>query len=99
MITVPTNDGGLTCLGRFAGTLPVDMQLGQLISYGIALGVGTEGDDCSPRSDPCSLPLSYPCPTPILPYHYPTTILPYPLTDVYPSLVRVHLATPNLTPH
>ena len=43
MITAPKNDGGLTCLGRFAGTLPVDMQLGQLISYGIALGVGTEG--------------------------------------------------------
>ena len=42
MITGPSNDGGLTCLGRFAGTLPVDMQLGQLISYGIALGVGTE---------------------------------------------------------
>lgn len=42
MITKPANDGLLTSFGRFAGNLPVDMQLGQLIGYGIALGIGTE---------------------------------------------------------
>jgi hypothetical protein len=42
MITEPENNGALTSLGRFAGNLPVDLQLGLLINYGIALGVGAE---------------------------------------------------------
>ena len=33
---------GLTTFGRFAGNLPVDMQLGQLICYGVAMGVGAQ---------------------------------------------------------
>ena len=38
MITEDTGLGSLTNLGRFAGALPLDLNLGKLISYGIALG-------------------------------------------------------------
>ena len=38
MITVPEDSGNLTSIGRLAGSLPVDLQLGRLIAYGIALG-------------------------------------------------------------
>jgi hypothetical protein len=42
MITDPNDSGNLTSIGRLASQLPVDLQLGRLISYGINLGVGTE---------------------------------------------------------
>jgi HrpA-like RNA helicase len=38
MITVPDDIGALTSKGRLAGNLPVDLQLGCLIAYGVALG-------------------------------------------------------------
>ena len=38
MITVPADAGALTSIGRLAGNLPIDLQLGRLIAYGIALG-------------------------------------------------------------
>lgn len=38
MITVPADEGALTSIGRLAGNLPVDLQLGRLIAYGVALG-------------------------------------------------------------
>ena len=38
MITEHTGQGELTSLGRFAGALPLDLRLGTLIHYGIALG-------------------------------------------------------------
>ena len=38
IITEETGFGTLTPLGRFAGNLPVDLQLGLLISHGISLG-------------------------------------------------------------
>jgi hypothetical protein len=38
MITEDTGLGSLTNLGRFAGALPLDLKLGMLICYGIALG-------------------------------------------------------------
>ena len=38
MITEDTGQGELTSLGRFAGALPLDLRLGMLIHYGIALG-------------------------------------------------------------
>ena len=41
MITQCDDSGGLTSIGRLAGNLPVDLQLGRLIAYGIALGKQT----------------------------------------------------------
>ena len=39
MITIPEDAGSLTSIGRLAGNLPVDLQLGRLIAYGVALGM------------------------------------------------------------
>jgi HrpA-like RNA helicase len=38
MITEADDVGELTSIGRLAGQLPVDLQLGRLIAYGVALG-------------------------------------------------------------
>ena len=38
MTTDDEGQGQMTCLGRFAGALPLDMRLSMLIHYGIALG-------------------------------------------------------------
>jgi HrpA-like RNA helicase len=38
MITEADDIGELTSIGRLAGQLPVDLQLGRLIAYGVALG-------------------------------------------------------------
>ncbi len=42
MVTEPSDYGELTSIGRLAGQLPVDLQLGRLVAYGVALGVGLE---------------------------------------------------------
>ena len=42
MITLPSDNGELTPMGRMAGSLPVDLQLSRLIAFGISLGVGAE---------------------------------------------------------
>ena len=42
MITAPDDSGELTSFGRLSGQLPVDLQLGRLIAYGVALGAGAE---------------------------------------------------------
>ena len=39
MIRPTSGHGSLTHLGRFAGSLPLDLRLGMLIHYGIALGM------------------------------------------------------------
>ena len=45
MITSPDDAGELTSVGRLAGQLPVDLQLGRLIAYGIALDIGIEAGE------------------------------------------------------
>ena len=42
MLTQNDDAGNLTPMGRFAGAMPVDLQLSRLIGYGIALGLGIE---------------------------------------------------------
>jgi hypothetical protein len=42
MLTQPDDSGELTSFGRLSGQLPVDLQLGRLVAYGIALGIGPE---------------------------------------------------------
>lgn len=42
MISQPNDSGELTSVGRLASQLPVDIQLGRLISFGVNLGVGSE---------------------------------------------------------
>jgi len=42
MITANDDSGDLTSIGRLAAELPVDIQLGRMIAFGINLGVGTE---------------------------------------------------------
>ena len=47
--------GQMTCLGRFAGELPLDMRLSMLIHYGIALGASVHSTSLS-QSAPFLLP-------------------------------------------
>ena len=42
MITCPDDSGDLTALGRFAGEMPVDLQLSRMIALGICLGIKNE---------------------------------------------------------
>ena len=42
MITEAADRGDLTNLGRFAGSMPVDLNLTRLVAYGIALGIKEE---------------------------------------------------------
>ena len=42
MISLPSDEGELTPMGRMGGSLPVDLQLTRLIAFGIALGIGAE---------------------------------------------------------
>ena len=42
MVTDPSDIGTLTPLGRFSGSLPLDIQLCRLIAFGIVLGVPEE---------------------------------------------------------
>jgi len=42
MITLSGDEGQLTSVGRLAGQLPVDLELGRMVAMGILLGIGTE---------------------------------------------------------
>eukprot|EP01032_Pedospumella_encystans_P010929 gene10929-12752_t len=42
LITFPSDDGCLTPAGRFISTLPLDLSLGRMLSYGVLLGVSAE---------------------------------------------------------
>ena len=93
MITVPDDIGALTSKGRLAGNLPVDLQLGCLIAYGVALGMKAS-EECLhnsflfsslmyiSRSHHSDLKSLHPHPSPSPPHSHtpstPSTLTPHP---------------------